>query len=68
VERRDESRGDHASRPTRCACDCEKRRLRWARGKVGEFDSGSKFVIGLDSGSGLGSGSEPGSAQIQVKV
>jgi hypothetical protein len=37
-------------------------------GKVGEFDPGSELGLGLGSGSGFDSGSEPGSAQIRVKV
>lgn len=67
--RRDESRGDHASRPTRYACDREKRGLQWVWGRVGGFDLGSGFGLELDSGSGSvpGPGSGFGSGQIRVK-
>ncbi len=57
-ERRDESRGDHGGRPTRCACDRAKRGLQWVWGRVGVFDPDFGFGPEVDSGSE--SESEPG--------
>jgi hypothetical protein len=61
----DESRGDHASQSTRCACDREKRGLQWVWGRVGGFEFGSGFDLGLETGSGFGS--DPAPVQIWVK-
>jgi len=59
-EMRDESRGDHAGRPTRCACDRAKRGLQWVWGRVGVFDPDFGFALEADSGSESESEPRPG--------